>query len=261
MPAESAICWVLVHEPAADRSRDAAGAGRRTARASPRGAASPTSPCSRCGWASSPGTAAWRVGGTMRVSQVQAVQPFLTMFFAVPILGETARCADARVRGGGRRGRRRRAQDVGAASAAAARRRRRFEPPPPRARRSHRPGGHRHDPPSSTGPWHLAARTARMNPSAIREILKLTELPGIISLAGGLPSADTVPGRGDARGDRARAARHAARGAAVRGERRLRAAARMGRRATWRARASRRAPARSSSRPARSRGSTSSARC
>ena len=32
-----------------------------------------------------------------------------------------------------------------------------------------------------------------MNPSAIREILKLTELPGIISLAGGLPSAATFP--------------------------------------------------------------------
>ena len=42
-------------------------------------------------------------------------------------------------------------------------------------------------------PWQLAARTARMNPSAIREILKLTEQPGIISLAGGLPSADTFP--------------------------------------------------------------------
>ena len=38
-----------------------------------------------------------------------------------------------------------------------------------------------------------------------------------------------VPGRGDARGDHARAARYAARGAAVRSERRLRAAARMGR--------------------------------
>ena len=47
--------------------------------------------------------------------------------------------------------------------------------------------------PSSSSPWHLAARTARMNPSAIREILKLTERPGIISLAGGLPSADTFP--------------------------------------------------------------------
>ena len=42
-------------------------------------------------------------------------------------------------------------------------------------------------------PWHLAARTPRMNPSVIREILKLTELPGIISLAGGLPSPDTFP--------------------------------------------------------------------
>jgi 2-aminoadipate transaminase len=32
-----------------------------------------------------------------------------------------------------------------------------------------------------------------MNPSVIREILKLTELPGVRSLAGGLPSADTFP--------------------------------------------------------------------
>jgi 2-aminoadipate transaminase len=32
-----------------------------------------------------------------------------------------------------------------------------------------------------------------MNPSIIREILKVTERPGIISLAGGLPSADTFP--------------------------------------------------------------------
>ncbi len=77
-------------------------------------------------------------------------------------------------------------------------------------------------------PWRLATRTARMNPSAIREILKLTELPGIISLAGGLPSPD-LSGRGRARGDDARAARHAARGAAICGERGLRAAARMGR--------------------------------
>src|SRR3982751_2836783 len=45
----------------------------------------------------------------------------------------------------------------------------------------------------SAAPWRLAARTLRMNPSAIREILKLTERPGIISLAGGLPSAETFP--------------------------------------------------------------------
>jgi len=41
--------------------------------------------------------------------------------------------------------------------------------------------------------WRLARRTERMNPSVIREILKLTERPGIISLAGGLPSPDTFP--------------------------------------------------------------------
>src|SRR5574340_613817 len=35
--------------------------------------------------------------------------------------------------------------------------------------------------------------SARMNPSIIREILKLTEQPGVMSLAGGLPSADTFP--------------------------------------------------------------------
>jgi 2-aminoadipate transaminase len=39
----------------------------------------------------------------------------------------------------------------------------------------------------------MARRADRLNPSTIREILKLTELPGIVSLAGGLPSADTFP--------------------------------------------------------------------
>ncbi len=42
-------------------------------------------------------------------------------------------------------------------------------------------------------PWTLARRAERMNPSVIRELLKLTERPGIISLAGGLPSPDTFP--------------------------------------------------------------------
>ena len=41
--------------------------------------------------------------------------------------------------------------------------------------------------------WHMARRAARMNPSVIREILKVTERPGIISLAGGLPSPDSFP--------------------------------------------------------------------
>jgi 2-aminoadipate transaminase len=44
-----------------------------------------------------------------------------------------------------------------------------------------------------TSPWHQARRAARMNPSIIREILKVTEKPGILSMAGGLPSADTFP--------------------------------------------------------------------
>ncbi len=41
--------------------------------------------------------------------------------------------------------------------------------------------------------WTLARRAARMNPSVIREILKVTEKPGIISFAGGLPSPKTFP--------------------------------------------------------------------
>jgi 2-aminoadipate transaminase len=41
--------------------------------------------------------------------------------------------------------------------------------------------------------WTLAARAAKMNPSVIREILKVTEKPGIISLAGGLPSPKAFP--------------------------------------------------------------------
>ena len=41
--------------------------------------------------------------------------------------------------------------------------------------------------------WTLAARAERMNPSVIREILKVTEKTGIISFAGGLPSPKTFP--------------------------------------------------------------------
>lgn len=39
----------------------------------------------------------------------------------------------------------------------------------------------------------LARRAERMNPSIIREILKLTEQPGVTSLAGGLPAPDSFP--------------------------------------------------------------------
>ena len=42
-------------------------------------------------------------------------------------------------------------------------------------------------------PWRLAERAAAMNPSAIREILKITERPGILNFAGGLPSPETFP--------------------------------------------------------------------
>ena len=46
---------------------------------------------------------------------------------------------------------------------------------------------------NSASPFTLARRAAKMNPSVIREILKLTEKPGVISFAGGLPSAQTFP--------------------------------------------------------------------
>ncbi len=39
----------------------------------------------------------------------------------------------------------------------------------------------------------LAARTANMNVSAIREILKVVSRPGVVSLAGGIPSPDSFP--------------------------------------------------------------------
>ena len=41
--------------------------------------------------------------------------------------------------------------------------------------------------------WTMAQRAEKMNPSVIREILKVTEKPGIISFAGGLPSPRTFP--------------------------------------------------------------------
>ena len=41
--------------------------------------------------------------------------------------------------------------------------------------------------------WTQAQRAEKMNPSVTREILKVTEMPGIISFAGGLPSPKTFP--------------------------------------------------------------------
>ena len=46
---------------------------------------------------------------------------------------------------------------------------------------------------NTTAPWHLARRAETMNPSAIREILKVTERPGILNFAGGLPAPETFP--------------------------------------------------------------------
>lgn len=42
-------------------------------------------------------------------------------------------------------------------------------------------------------PWQLSRRAEHMNPSVLRELLKVTERPGIISFAGGLPSPRTFP--------------------------------------------------------------------
>lgn len=44
-----------------------------------------------------------------------------------------------------------------------------------------------------TSLWTQAHRSARLNPSVIREILKVTERPDVLSMAGGLPSPDSFP--------------------------------------------------------------------
>ena len=53
------------------------------------------------------------LGGTVRVSQVQLLQPFLALLFAVPVLGEKLRAGDAVLFAGGHRHGLRRAQDAG----------------------------------------------------------------------------------------------------------------------------------------------------
>ncbi|MFO1448180.1 MAG: hypothetical protein U1F61_08500 [Opitutaceae bacterium] len=44
-----------------------------------------------------------------------------------------------------------------------------------------------------TGAFRFAARTRHLQPSAIREILKVAEAPDVISFAGGLPAPDLFP--------------------------------------------------------------------
>ena len=70
--------------------------------------------------------------------------------------------------------------------------------------------------------WNRAAARRGMNPSIIREILKLTEQPGVRLDGRRAAVARNLSGRGDARGHATRAARRAARGAAIRRQRRLR---------------------------------------
>ena len=48
-------------------------------------------------------------------------------------------------------------------------------------------------PPPGDSLFRLAARAVRLNPSIIRESLKVTEQPGVLSLAGGLPSPEAFP--------------------------------------------------------------------
>ncbi len=117
------------------------------------------------------------LGGALRVSQTQLLQPFLSHPAAVPLLGEPidvvtlgfAGAVMATVVAGKKL----------LASAHASRSRRHPD------NDSHIQGNDMN--------WNLAARAEKMNPSVIREILKVTERPGIISLAGGLPSPKTFP--------------------------------------------------------------------
>lgn len=51
----------------------------------------------------------------------------------------------------------------------------------------------------------LAARAGELKPSAVRELLKHSKLPGVISLGGGIPAPELFdtegPGAGGAEGD------------------------------------------------------------
>ena len=69
--------------------------------------------------------------------------------------------------------------------------------------------------------WQLSERARKLTSSAIREILKVTERPEVISFAGGLPSPATFPVEDMRRRVRTHPARPARRRAAVQRDRRL----------------------------------------
>ena len=87
MPAERVICWVLVISLPLTLPAMLAHLAREPARAAAWGGFAYVTVFSM--WL---GFFAWyrglALGGTLRVSQVQLVQPFLAMLFAVPVLGE-----------------------------------------------------------------------------------------------------------------------------------------------------------------------------
>ena len=126
------------------------------------------------------------LGGVLRVSQVQLLQPFLALLFAVPVLGERL---DAMTMAFalpvmavvfiGKHMPVRRSPETHESIDTPAKADQQYQESPTMN--------------TNPQPFTLARRAERMNPSVIREILKVTERPGIVSLAGGLPSADTFP--------------------------------------------------------------------
>ena len=82
-----------------------------------------------------------------------------------------------------------------------------------------------------TTPWQYryALRTEGMGSSIIRELLKLTEQPDVISFAGGLPAPELFPVEEFHRGVRSGVAPDRPKGAAVRRHRGLSAAAQLDR--------------------------------
>jgi hypothetical protein len=124
------------------------------------------------------------LGGTVRVSQVQLIQPvFWVCCLPCRLLGRNgwtpSRWALACLSSPP-------LYPVG--------RRMPIRATPPAHHPKERPlNNHEEPPPPPTAPGCWPRAPHKMNPSVIREILKVTEKPGIISFAGGLPSPKTFP--------------------------------------------------------------------